>query len=300
MEPSRRPPLADLLSSWEIALKSERKSRSTLANYLSGVRVYLAWLDENGHEPVLTKALVREWVADLLAKGAQPNTAVSRQQAVRRFSAWLVEDGELDEDPLAGLRQPKVDIKVVDALTDEQITAMIEVCAGKDLRDRRDEALIRLLVETGMRASEVINLRVEDIDLPHGLAVVRRGKGGKGRVVPFTAKAGRALDRYMRLRKTHRLASTEALWLGDRGKGFSYFGLRLTLLYRADLAGIKGFHVHQMRHTAATRWLRKGGSEQGLMAVAGWSSRAMLDRYTSASASDRAADESRRLNLGDF
>lgn len=69
---------------------------------------------------------------------------------------------------------------------------------------------------------------------------------------------------------------------------------------RATAAGITGFHLHMLRNTAATRWLAAGGSENGLMAVAGWSSREMLDRYTQASASDRAAAEARKLNLGDL
>ena len=66
------------------------------------------------------------------------------------------------------------------------------------------------------------------------------------------------------------------------------------------MVGIKGFHLHLLRHTAATRWLRAGGSEGGLMAVAGWKSREMMDRYVGASASERAADEARGLNLGEM
>jgi len=100
--------------------------------------------------------------------------------------------------------------------------------------------------------------------------VVRRGKGGKGRTVPFGPQTGRALDRYMRLRRAHRLAESAPLWLGDRGKGFTYFGLHAALKYRADIAGLTGFHPHVLRHTAASRWLAAGGTEGGLMAVAGW------------------------------
>ncbi len=74
----------------------------------------------------------------------------------------------------------------------------------------------------------------------------------------------------MRLRTHHRLASSPALWLGDRGKGFSYDALHKALATRAAAAGINGFHPHRMRHTAAHRWLAAGGSEAGLMAVAGW------------------------------
>jgi integrase len=69
---------------------------------------------------------------------------------------------------------------------------------------------------------------------------------------------------------------------------------------RAKQAGVEGFYLHRMRHTAATRWLAAGGSEGGLMAVAGWSNRQMLDRYVAATASERAADEARKLNLGDL
>jgi site-specific recombinase XerD len=243
---------------------------------------------------------MKDFVADLLDAGAEPSTARSRQLGVRRFSAWLAEEGEIDDDPLLGLKAPKLDSKVTDSLTDDELRRLIKACTGKDFRDRRDEAIVRLMAETGMRAGEVTGLLVDDVDLIRGLATVRRGKGGKGRAAPFGPQTGRAIDRYMRMRRTHRLADTTSLWLGDRGKELAYFGLRNTLQYRAELAGLKGFHLHLLRHTAATRWLRAGGSEGGLMAVAGWSTRDMIDRYTGASASERAAAEARGLGLGDL
>ena len=106
--------------------------------------------------------------------------------------------------------------------------------------------------------------------------------------------------RYLRSRRGHRLATSPALWLGDRGKAFGYDALHKTLAERARVAGVAGFHPHRLRHTAAHRWLRAGGSEGGLMAVAGWTRPDMLLRYTKAQASSRAADEARRLNLGEL
>jgi integrase len=141
---------------------------------------------------------------------------------------------------------------------------------------------------------------VADVDVIAGTATIRKGKGGKGRVVPFGPQTGRAIDRYMRLRRTHRLADTPALWLGVRGKDFGYHGLYEALKRRAQAAGIADFHPHLSRHTAAQRWLSAGGSEGSLMTVAGWSRREMLDRYTRATAAERAAEEARRLNLGDL
>jgi integrase len=156
------------------------------------------------------------------------------------------------------------------------------------------------MAETGARAGEVLALQLGDVNLQAGTAVIRRGKGGKARTVPFGPRTGAAIDRYIRARRHHRLASAPALWLGDRGKGFAYYGLWDALRRRAQAAGIDRFHPHMMRHTAADRWLTAGGSEGGLMAVAGWTRPDMLMRYTRARAEQRAADEARRLNLGDL
>lgn len=298
--PQSLPDLAALLPSWQLALKAERKSPGTIKVYGDGVKKFLRWCADAGRPAELSRAAVQAFLAGLLDEGAEGNTARSRDLALKRFAAWLVDEGELNANPLIGLKPPKADSKVVNALTDEELKRLIKACQGKSLQDRRDESLVRLMAETGMRASEVVGLQVSDVDLQRGLATVRRGKGGKGRVAPFGAQTASAIDRYMRARRTHRLAETGDLWVGGGGKSFGYHGLSKALKDRADAAGISGFHLHLMRHTAATRWLRAGGSEGGLMAVAGWSTRSMLDRYTGASASERAAAEARGLGLGEL
>lgn len=292
--------LASLLPSWELSLRAERKSAATVKVYGDGVRTFLRWCDEHHHSPALDRDLMKMFVADLLESGAEPSTARSRQLAMRRFSAWLEEEGEIDTDPLLGLKAPKLDTKVTESLSDDELRKLIKACGGKEFRDRRDEAIVRLMAETGMRAGEVCGLTLDDVNLDRGLATVRRGKGGKGRIAPFGPQTGVAIDRYVRARRTHRLADTAALWLGDRGKGLEYYGLHAALKYRAEIAGLKNFHPHLLRHTAASRWLAAGGSEGGLMAVAGWSTRDMIDRYTRSTAADRAADEARGLNLGEL
>lgn len=295
------PDLPALLASWEVGLRAERKSPQTVKSYVTGVTQYLAYCAEHDRPAVLDRRTLALFVDHLLAKGAQPATAVARQLGVRRFSAWLVEEGELDADPLLGVKSPKIDAKVIEPLIVDQIKALVKACAGKDLRDRRDEAIVRFMVETGARAGEVAALALGDVSVKDGTAIVRRGKGGKGRTVPFGPQTALALDRYLRLRRGHSLAEhSEALWLGDRGKPFNYDGLHKSLGHRATLAGIEGFHPHRLRHTAAHRWLAAGGSEGGLMAVAGWTRPDMLLRYTKAQASARAADEAKTLNLGDF
>jgi site-specific recombinase XerD len=292
--------LHDLLPSWRVALRSEHKSPRTITCYGDGVRAYLNWCETTGTAAELTKPNVQAFTASLLDGGAEPATARNRHMALRRYAAWLADEGELDADPLIGLKPPKLDKKVTDALTDEELKALISACRGKGFLERRDEAIIRLMAETGVRAGELVGMLVSDVDISRGMVTVRRGKGGKGRVVPFGPQTAQAIDRYTRVRRTHRLAGTGAFWLGGGEQTFGYHGLAHALKGRAQVAGINRFHLHLFRHTAATRWLRSGGSEGGLMAIAGWSTRDMIDRYTGASASERAAQEARTLNLGDL
>jgi integrase/recombinase XerD len=298
---SSDPDLATLLPSWELALRAERKSPETVKSYGDGVRKFISWSAGAGVPARLDRPTLARFVAALLEAGAQPATAVGRQLAVRRFSAWLLDEGEIPVDRLIGAKPPKMDQKVIEPLTDAELVSLIKACSGQDpLRDRRDEAIIRFMFETGARAGEVAALEVADVDLNTGVAIIRRGKGGKGRAVPFGPQTGRAIDRYLRQRRTHRLANSAALWLGDRGKPFAYDGLHKALAGRAKAGGVDGFHPHRLRHTAAHRWLAAGGSEGGLMAVAGWTRPDMLLRYTKAQASARAGEEARRLNLGDL
>jgi site-specific recombinase XerD len=293
----------DMLDSWELAMRAERKSPETIKSYGDGVRAFARWCETSGTPPELTKVNVQMFVADLLDGGAEAGTAEARLKGLRRYAIWLSDpDGGdmLDTNPLAGIGPVKVDRKITAALDEDQLKRLIKACTGRSFIDRRDEAIVRLMAETGARAGEVVGLAVDDVDLKRGTVVVRRGKGGKGRILPIGPQTGVAIDRYLRLRSAHPLARTPALWLGGKGRSFQYHALHKALGVRAKSAGITKFHPHLMRHTAATRWLAAGGSEQGLMAVAGWSNRVMLDRYTAASASQRAVAEAQRLQLGDL
>lgn len=289
-----------LVPSWVLSMRAARKSPGTIETYLAGIRRFQEWCRETGTTPVLDKRTVTGYIAACL-ETVEPTTAGNRLLALKRFTAWAADEDEIPSDPLAGMRQPKLDTKVIEPLSDDQLRDLLKTCAAKTFGDRRDEAIIRFMLETGSRASEVTGLALDDVDLAAGTAVIRRGKGGKGRIVPFGPVTALAIDRYLRMRRTHSLAAaSQAVWLGVRGKEFGYSALYLTLTNRAKAAGIEKFHPHRLRHTAAHRWLAAGGSDSGLMAVAGWSQPQMLQRYTRARASERAAAEARSLNLGDL
>ncbi len=168
---------------------------------------------------------------------------------------------------------------------------------GRSFDDRRDTAIVRLFLDTGMRSSELASLSVTDIDLDQDIAVVL-GKGRRPRACPFGDKTGQAIERYLRERSKHRLARDSALWLGARGV-MTDNGIRQMLRRRARQAGLDHLHPHMFRHTFAHRWLSEGGQEQDLMRLAGWRSREMLGRYGASAADQRAREAHKRMSLGD-
>ena len=297
-----------LSGSWAVSLRAQGKTTETIRVYLRNLGQFLDYADAAQLAP-MTRRTLDAFLADLLDRGREGTTARGRLTAVRQFTRWLIREDELDADPFVGVTPPRLDTKVIEPLTDDEIRALLATCvspkgAAKDrrFRDVRDAALIRLMVETGLRASEVVGLALQDVhwrDDPPFL-IVRTAKSRRGRTVPFSAHASMAVDRYVRLRRHHALHSSPSMWLGSRGNRLSYIGLYDSLTDRAERAGIARFHPHLLRHTAAHRWLAAGGSEGGLMSVAGWSRPDMLMRYTRARAEQRAAEEAGRLNLGEL
>lgn len=291
--------LLDLAESWRISLIASNMSKATVAAYQRAVKLYLAWCADHQIPDPTDHRAIQGFIAHCLDTGTAPTTAALRHYSIKAFMIWLRDEGEIDHDPFATLKPPRLDEKVVPSLSDDEISLLLSTCRGAKFTDRRDEAMLKFMFETGVRANELCKMTLADVNLVAMTAVVVKGKGGKGRIVPFSASTATAIDRYLRARKKVAKPGCEALWISyTRGQGLGYQAMYVSLKARARQVGLDDFHPHRTRHTAATRWLSHGGSEAGLMAVAGWSSRAMLDRYTRASATERAIEESKRLNLG--
>ncbi|WP_319454245.1 MULTISPECIES: tyrosine-type recombinase/integrase [unclassified Mycobacterium] len=286
-----------LQDSWLITLRGERKSPATLKAYRAGVTSYLSFCRDQTLPLDLTKDGVRAFMASLAE--AEPATARLRLTALKLFARWLAAEEGFDADPVLAVRAPKLDDKAVPDLSDDEVRRIVKACKGPTFRDKRDLALVVLLTETGLRAAECLALDVADLGLTTCTLLVRRGKGGKGRTARFSAAAAADLDRYIRARRAVGAPDVGALWVGSAGaRRLSYRGMTTALKQRADQAGVPGFHVHRLRHTAAVRWLSAGGTEGGLMAQSGWASRKMIDRYVKTAAEDLASAEFDRLNLG--
>lgn len=292
--------LADLAASFRRDLRAEGRAERTATLYGISVKMFCDWLSARGRPATLgelTRPAIREWLAEL-AETRQAATVRTRFKGLHRFCGWLVAEGELAEHPMASMVAPTPAEKPVPVLDDAELAALLKACAGKGFEERRDEAMLRVLLDCGLRVSELCGLTVADVDLDREMALVT-GKGSKVRPVYFGARTIRALDRYLRERRRHRWAHLDALWLTQRG-ALSTDGARERVRVRAEAAGLTDrVHPHRFRHSWAHDFLLAGGQERDLMRLAGWSSDAMLSRYGSAGADLRAREAARKLARGD-
>jgi integrase/recombinase XerD len=287
--------LEDLLQSWLVQLKGQRKSPNTMRNYTKAVRQYLKFCDDNELPRELNKSTL---VAFMAAWPGEASTAVLTLRELKIFARWLADEEGLDPSGVLSVKPPKADQPVVADMPSDEIQRMLKACDGTSLRDRRDKALLALFSDTGMRAAEMVALEVSDVDVIECSVIVRRGKGGKGRRSQFSAATAALIDRYMRSRKqAGHDPRSGALWVGTRGECMGYMGIVQTLKKRAAAADVEGFHLHRLRHSMAVNWMSGGGSQITLMAQAGWSSPTMVGRYVKAANERLAAEEFKRLGL---
>jgi site-specific recombinase XerD len=304
------PRIEDLAASFRRSLRAAGKADRTITLYLMSIRFFTDWLTAH-HRPTtvdeLNRHAVAAWLADL-AERNEASTVATRLRGLRRFCRWLVAEGELDTAPTEGLEMPTRPEKPVRILSDGEMARLLKACAvprGRagtfDRRifdGRRDEVMLRVLADCGLRVSELAGLTLDDVELDLELVHVM-GKGSRPRAVPIGAKTSQAIDRYLRIRSAHPKArGCDRLLLSERGP-LSSDGVRWRLEVLGTTAGVEDVHPHAFRHSFAHRWLANGGQERDLMHLAGWRSDTMLAVYARSTAIERAHEAHRRLGLGD-
>ena len=291
--------LAVLGESWRRTLRATNHAPRTIESYLGSHQQLVRFLSEQGMPTEvghLRREHVEAFIVHLLER-RKPTTASNRFRGLQQFFKWCVEEGEIRESPMMRMKPPIVPEEPPPVLSDEDVRWLLKACEGKDFYARRDTALLRMFLDTGCRRAEITHLRLEDIDFENSLIRVM-GKGRRPRLVHFGDKTAIALDRYLRVRDKHRERRSTALWLGHAGP-ITPNGIYQALRRRGKEAGGDAIHPHKFRHLFAHGWLRAGGAEGDLMQIAGWKSRAMLQRYGAGAANERSREAHARLSPGD-
>ena len=262
-------------------LKVERNaSPHTLTNYthdLVGLQRFLG--DAAPGWPAVELVALRRYVADQRGRGAAKSSIARRIAAIRSFFRFLCREGHLAANPAAGLVAPKRDRKLPTFLGVPDVTKLLEAPAGSDVASRRDRAILELLYSTGIRVSELVGLRLQDVDLLGGVAKVA-GKGKKERLVPIGTPAVRAIHQYVEARggAAHPASPVFLNLAGGRLTDRSV--RRVVAKYLRQVAVQERVSPHTLRHSFATHLLDRGADLRSVQELLGHASLSTTQIYT--------------------
>ena len=251
------------------ALQGQNYSPKTLRAYRDDLHQFLAWVEKNRVDwdiPTrFSRADIEGFMQYLAAQRMTGVTRVRKLAAIRKFLTFLEENSILAANPAHTVKGARREEKEPSILYKEQYKALLYEASD----NIRDYAIIQTFLQTGIRLSELANLRVDDLDLEHRLLTVRQGKGKKDRQIPLVDDVVKALRNYMRYRNTQLVLDDEILFLAKNGTSLNVSTVKYTVAKYVKKAGIrKKVSVHTLRHTFGAHKADKNMSLatlQGLM-----------------------------------
>ncbi len=266
--------MIDAFLAW---MRAERgASPHTLRAYGTDLAGLSAHVDGKAPES-LAVADLRAWLA---TTSASPASLQRRIATVRTFYRWLQRDGRIAESPAERLRAPRVRRGLPRTVEIEEATPIVETPVGEGVRATRNRALLELAYGGGLRVSELAALDVADLDLVEGTVRIRRGKGGKERIVPIGPPAIEAVRAWLGPRAAQ---SGDPVFVADGGRRLTTRAL-YDVVRRAGLQQGRHLHPHMLRHSFATHLLAGGADVRAIQEMMGHESLATTQRYTAVDA----------------
>ncbi len=271
----------DVTKGMERYLRHHRAAGSspkTLKWHETSLTQFVAFLSEQTDLEGLCADDLRRWIDELQGRGLAQASVATKVRSVKAFGAWLLDEEYTPRNPFAKVKQPKVDDTPKPTFTPEEVDKLLAACRRKSRTGLRDFAAMLLMFSTGLRAGEVVSLRVEDIDYDKSVITVRRGKGGKLRVVPLGRRVERALNRYLDDPRRKPAPGVAHVFLSYVGTPLGYDGLYQAMKARGETADVE-VNPHKFRHSAAIQYLRNGGRVEVLRTMLGHTSLRMTLHY---------------------
>ena len=264
--------MSELLTAYEDFLKNEKQaSANTVSSYLRDVHQFAAAMD--GRDVDLTQVVTRDvedYANSLMKRGKSPATVTRSVASLKSFYSCLMSKGFVNRNPAKGVSPAKVERKLPQVLTSKEVELFLEQPECTDLKGYRDRAMPELLYATGIRVSELIELDIDDLNLPGG--VLKCFSKGRERIIPLYSTAVRALNEYINSVRPQLVESPNetALFVNMSGERMSRQGFWKLIKYYQEKAGIqKDITPHTLRHSFAAHLLENGADLRSIQEMLG-------------------------------
>ncbi len=264
--------MSELLSAYEDFLKTEKQaSANTVSSYLRDVNQFAVAMDGRGLD--LTQVVTRDvedYANSLIKRGKSPATVTRSVASLKSFYSCLMGKGYINRNPARGVSPAKVERKLPQVLTSKEVELFLEQPECTDLKGYRDRAMLELLYATGIRVSELIDLDVDDLNLPGG--ILKCFSKGKERIIPLYPAAIRTLGEYVNSIRPQLVDSPDemALFVNMNGERMSRQGFWKLIKYYQEKAGIqKDITPHTLRHSFAAHLLENGADLRSIQEMLG-------------------------------
>lgn len=276
--------LNQLLKEYEYELKSSHTlSEASIKAYMNDLHHYIDYLNHRNikHPDAVTKHTLQAYLMTLRKKHRSVATINRKLSAMKKFHQYLLQEKIVSENVLLAVTRPKQGKRLPVVLSLEEIETLIEASQGETPLHIRNLAMIELLYGSGLRISELLDLKTEDLHINMGFITVT-GKGSKERIVPVGSEAAKALKKYLEAaRLTLSKTPTPYVFLNRFGKPMSRIGFYQILKELAQKANLgKEVSPHTLRHSFATHLLEAGVDLRYVQEMLGHGDVATTELYT--------------------
>lgn len=261
----------------------KKTSDNTIQSYKRDLLRLVSYMKERGCESVTdyTQDRLHAYVATLQEQHLSPNSIIRHHSSIKAFFRYLLENGNIDENPAETLKAPKAAKKQPRILSSYEVETFLSQDFSKDAKGKRDKALLEFMYATGLKSSEIVELKLGNIDM--SLNCVRLGAD---RVVPYGKKAKEALDEYLLHARDELLQDRDTeedrVFVNYKGEPMSRQGLWKLIKTYAGRAGIDtDITPYTLRHSFAVHLLENGADSTAVKEMMGYTDEATLSKYSS-------------------
>ena len=272
--------LSNFIVEFLIHQKTLGNSQSTIDYYINSLQLFVDFVGDIEVKDI-DIALLRKYYLSLTEKELSSVSIQSYIRALRAFLNWLYKNEYITTDLCNRFKLPKAKRKIIDVLTDREISCIFSTLSGNDISSIRNKLIIALMLDSGLRRHEVVSLTLASAHLDERYLIVQEAKCDKQRIVPFGLSTEKLLQAYLDMTSFAPFREPLIIKVSSSGvvEGISDNTLKQLFRKLKKRTGISRLKPHLLRHTFATRYLENGGNIYALQQILGHTSLEMVKRY---------------------